>query len=196
MKILSLVVKRLFDILLSTLLLILLSPFLIVVILILWLSDPGPIFFLQERVGKDNVLFNIYKFRTMRVDRHAEESMDSLKDEERTFAFGRFMRRFKIDELPQLLNVLLNDMSLIGPRPTYKKQVDSYSEFQLKRLKMKPGMTGWAQVNGNATITWENRIIYDVEYVENFSLGLDLKILLKTIAIVLLGEEKFSKNRL
>jgi lipopolysaccharide/colanic/teichoic acid biosynthesis glycosyltransferase len=121
--------------------------------------------------------------------------MDFGKDEQRLTRLGRFLRRTKIDEFPQLLNVLFGDMSLIGPRPTIRQQVDEYSERQMKRLQVKPGMTGLAQVNGNASISWEERIEYDVEYVENFSLWLDLKILLKTAAIVVLGEEKFRRTR-
>lgn len=189
-----LVLKRCFDILLTLLLLVILSPLFLIVSLLILLIMPGPIFFLQERVGKDRQTFRIYKFRTMRVDREAETSLDFRKDNDRLTPLGRFLRRSKIDELPQLFNVLINDMSLVGPRPTVMQQVEQYTEFQLKRLQVKPGMTGLAQVNGNTAITWEERIQFDVVYVENFSLLQDIKILLKTIAIVLVGEEKFRKT--
>lgn len=192
---LELFIKRAFDILASILGLIVLLPLFLLVSLLILLFMPGPVFFLQDRVGKDRVDFKILKFRSMKVDRRAEASMDFGKDAQRLTLLGRILRRTKIDELPQLLNVLIGNMSLIGPRPTIRQQVEKYTEWQMKRLQLKPGMTGLAQVNGNASISWEERIEYDVEYVENFSLWLDMKILLKTVAIVLLGEEKFRRTR-
>jgi undecaprenyl phosphate N,N'-diacetylbacillosamine 1-phosphate transferase len=185
------VIKRFFDIVVSLLGLIIASPLFFIVGLLIKITLPGPIFFKQERVGKDKAPFTIFKFRTMKVDKDAESRMDFSKDAERLTGLGSFLRRSKIDELPQLINVLINDMSLVGPRPTIMKQVELYTDYQLLRLKMKPGMTGLAQVNGNTAISWEDRIKYDVKYVEHFSLYLDFKILLKTIAIVIFGEEKY-----
>lgn len=155
---------------------------------------PGPIFFIQERVGRNKKIFNVFKFRTMKVDREAEKNLDFSKDEERLTKTGRFLRRVKIDELPQLINVLKGDMSLVGPRPTVMEQVERYTNYQIKRLNMKPGMTGLAQVNGNILLPWEQRIEYDIEYVTKFSILLDCKILLKTVGIIILGEEKFKKD--
>jgi undecaprenyl phosphate N,N'-diacetylbacillosamine 1-phosphate transferase len=184
MKKIESVIKRFFDILFSLLGLIITSPLFFIVGLLIKITLPGPVFFKQERVGKDKATFTIFKFRTMKVDKDAESRMDFSKDAERLTGLGNFLRRSKID-------VLINDMSLVGPRPTIMKQVELYTDYQLLRLKMKPGMTGLAQVNGNAAISWEDRIKYDVKYVEHFSLYLDFKILLKTIAIVIFGEEKY-----
>lgn len=190
---LNLLIKRLVDILGSGLGLLIVSPLFLIVILLIQLTMPGPIFFKQERVGKSKKLFQILKFRTMSVDLEAEKNMDFSKDNERLTKFGRFLRRTKIDELPQLINVLIGDMSLVGPRPTVMKQVEKYTEFQMQRLNIRPGMTGLAQVNGNITLSWNERFQYDIEYIKNYSILLDCKILFKTVAIVLFGEEKFKK---
>lgn len=109
--------------------------------------------------------------------------------------FGNLIRRLKIDELPQLINVFKGDMSLVGPRPTIKEQTDLYNDYQRQRLKMRPGMTGLAQVNGNISLSWDERIKYDVEYVTNFSVLLDLKILFKTVGVVVFGEAKYKNPK-
>lgn len=192
----NLFIKRLIDILGSCLGLIIISPILLVTIILIKVTMPGPIFFKQERVGKNKKLFNILKFRTMKVDREAERTINADKDQERITPVGRFLRRTKIDELPQLINVFLGDMSLVGPRPTLKNQVDNYTSHQMQRLRMTPGMTGLAQVNGNILLPWEQRIEYDIEYVNDFSIILDIKILFKTAAIVVFGEEKFKKEKI
>ena len=127
----------------------------------------------------------------MKVDKEAEEKWIFLKIKKRLTKFGRFLRRTKIDELPQLINVIKGDMSLVGPRPTIMQQVENYTQYEMQRLAMRPGMTGLAQVSGNTAIPWEQRIKYDLEYINNFSIILDFKILIKTIAIILLGEDKF-----
>ncbi len=163
----------------------------IIVAIIIKATMPGPIFFTQERVGKNKRIFNIIKFRTMKVDKEAEKGLDFSKDQQRLTKTGKFLRRLKIDELPQLINVLKGDMSLIGPRPTVMEQVENYTDYQIQRLLIKPGMTGMAQVHGNTALTWENRIDYDIMYVNNISMFLDCKILLKTLAIVVFGEERF-----
>lgn len=193
MRTVSLFFKRLIDIFGSSLGLLILFPLFVFTALLIKYTMPGPIFFKQKRVGKNKKQFQILKFRTMKVDKEAEENLDFSKDGERLTGLGKILRRTKIDELPQLINVLLGDMSLVGPRPTIMKQVKKYTKYQEKRLNMRPGMTGLAQVNGNITLSWEKRIDYDIEYNRNFSLLLDFKILFKTIAIVILGEEKFNK---
>lgn len=189
----NLFIKRIIDILGSGLGLILISPVLIISAFLIKITMPGPIFFTQERVGKDGKIFYILKFRSMKVDRYAEAKHDFTKDAQRLTGFGKILRRTKIDELPQLINVFKGEMSLIGPRPTIKEQTDKYNDFERQRLLMRPGMTGLAQVNGNIALSWPERIRFDVEYVTNFSLLLDLNILLKTVLVVIFGEEKFKK---
>lgn len=190
----NLIIKRAFDFLGSFICLLIASPVLLIVCLLIKIFMPGPIFFFQERVGKDGKVFKIYKLRTMKVDKEAEKSFNVAKDNERLTALGRVLRRFKIDEVVQLINVLKGDMSMVGPRPTVKIQTDAYSEYERQRLKMSPGMTGLAQVNGNAKLSWKERIDYDVTYVNTFSVWLDIKILCKTVLIVLFGEEKFIRK--
>jgi lipopolysaccharide/colanic/teichoic acid biosynthesis glycosyltransferase len=194
MKIFSFFIKRLGDVFFSGLGLILLIPIFLIIGLIIKLSMPGPIFFLQERVGKNKKNFKIIKFRTMKLDKEAESKIDTSKDLERTTRFGKIMRRTKIDELPQLFNVIKGDMSLVGPRPTIKRQVDKYNEYEAKRLIMKPGMTGLSQVNGGTALPWKERIELDIKYVENFTVLLDIKIFLKTIGVIIFGEDKYKKN--
>lgn len=191
----NLAIKRLVDFLGSGIGLIIVSPILLITIVLLEIFMPGPIFFKQQRVGKNGMLFNILKFRSMKVDNEAEKSHDFSKDAERSTPFGNLIRRLKIDELPQLINVFRGDMSLVGPRPTIKEQTDLYDDFQRQRLNMRPGMTGLAQVNGNISLSWDERIKYDVEYITKFSVLLDLKILLKTVAVVICGEEKFKNPK-
>lgn len=187
-------IKRLIDLFGSSIGLILISPILIISILGIEIFMPGPVFFKQVRAGYKGKPFNILKLRTMKIDTIAEENHDFSKDAERLTFFGEILRRTKVDELPQLLNVFMGDMSLVGPRPTVIEQATKYDTFQRKGLDVVPGMTGLAQVNGNITLSWEDRIKYDVFYVENWSLMLDMKILFKTVAIVVLGENKFTRK--
>lgn len=187
----SMMIKRLFDIVLSMFFLTLFLPLMIFCSILIVIESSGHPVFMQERVGYRRRVFNLYKLRSMKVDRSAEKSMDFSKDSDRLTKTGRVMRRAKIDELPQLLNVLKGDMSLVGPRPTVSSQVREYSSYQLKRLNMRPGMTGLAQINGNIALPWDKRIEYDVYYVDHWSLKLDLYIVLRTILIVILGEDKF-----
>lgn len=187
-------IKRLIDLFGSSIGLILISPILIISILGIEIFMPGPVFFKQVRAGYKGKPFNILKLRTMKIDTIAEENHDFSKDAERLTFFGEILRRTKVDELPQLLNVFMGDLSLVGPRPTVIEQATKYDTFQRKRLDVVPGMTGLAQVNGNITLSWEDRIKYDVFYVENWSLMLDMKILFKTVAIVVLGENKFTRK--
>ena len=193
MRRLNLAVKRTADIIFSAAGLIVLMPILLISAILLEIFMPGPLFFKQQRVGKNGRLFNILKFRSMKVDKALEASHDFTRDAERMTPFGKLLRRTKIDELPQLWNVLVGDMSLVGPRPTVKEQTDKYNDYQRQRLNMRPGMTGLAQVNGNVSLTWDERFVYDIEYVNNFSVLLDIKILCKTVLVVILGEEKFKR---
>ena len=193
MRRLNLAVKRTADIIFSAAGLIVLMPILLISAILLEIFMPGPLFFKQQRVGKNGRLFNILKFRSMKVDKALEASHDFTRDAERMTPFGKLLRRTKIDELPQLWNVLVGDMSLVGPRPTVKEQTDKYNDYQRQRLNMRPGMTGLAQVNGNVSLTWDERFVYDIEYVNNFSVLLDIKILCKTVLVVIMGEEKFKR---
>lgn len=187
----NLIIKRVFDILCAFFALLLSSPFWLLGIIGILITMPGPIFFMQERVGKSGTDFKIFKLRTMKVNKELEEKRDMSHDNERKTLWGNLLRRFKIDELPQLLNVLKGDMSIVGPRPTVREQVILYDEREKYRLDVRPGMTGLAQINGNTALVWEDRISYDLMYVENLSILLDLKIILKTFMIVIFGEKNF-----
>jgi undecaprenyl phosphate N,N'-diacetylbacillosamine 1-phosphate transferase len=188
-------VKLLFDKIFSFLFIILTLPVFIIICVLIKLDSEGPVLFVQQRVGKDNRLFNIYKFRTMIPDAIKFGSgVYTEGNDPRTTRAGRFLRRASLDELPQLFNILKGDMSFVGPRPTLEYQVNQYDEFQKKRLLMKPGVTGLAQINGRNGISWPERIRYDVQYVENWSLALDIKILLKTMLVILKGEGLYGEK--
>jgi lipopolysaccharide/colanic/teichoic acid biosynthesis glycosyltransferase len=153
------------------------------------LEDGGPASYPQERVGKDGRLFRMHKLRSMRVNDLPVHVVGQVSHEHPMVTrVGRFIRRYKIDELPQMLNVLTGEMSLVGPRPTVAEQVERYSPFQRRRLEVRPGITGWAQVNGATALTWDERIQLDVWYIDHRSLRLDLEILLRTPAVAFLGE--------
>ena len=157
------------------------SPALALAALAVKLDDGGPILFRQVRVGKDGVDFELLKLRTMIVGAESQGAGFAVdRGDPRITRIGRFLRRTSVDELPQLWNVVRGEMSLIGPRPTLRYQVDRYDEHQRHRLDIQPGITGWAQVNGRAALPWAERIELDVWYVEHRSLALDLKILLRT----------------
>lgn len=184
-------VKRILDVMVSFLLIVLLSPLWLLAALAVKLTSAGPVLFSQPRGGRGGVAFLSYKFRTMTVDhRHDPTEIVPLSHPNVT-AVGRLLRRLKIDELPQLWCVLKGDMSLVGPRPTIMEQVVAYDDFQRRRLEVRPGITGLAQVNGNAEMPWDERIKYDVYYVDHVSLAMDLGILVKTVLIVVLGEARF-----
>ncbi len=194
MRTINLFIKRTFDILLSGLGIVILSPLFCIAIIGIKISMPGPVFFKQVRAGRNGKPFSILKFRSMKVDTVAERGHDVSKDRDRVTGFGKFLRRSKIDELPQLINVFIGDMSLVGPRPTFMEQVQEYDDFKRQRLLMRPGMTGLAQINGNASISWDERIKYDVKYVHEFNVLLDIRILFGTVKVVLFGEEKYAKK--
>lgn len=172
--------KRLFDFILSLLGFIVISPIFIIIWIWLAIANKGAsAFFFQERPGKDEKIFKVIKFKTMTDEKDHQGNL--LPDSERLTKMGRFVRSTSLDEIPQLLNVIKGDMSLIGPRPLLVQYLPLYNNFQKRRHEVRPGITGWAQVNGRNAISWQQKFEYDVWYVENISLSLDLKILIRTI---------------
>jgi|SRR3989344_1921211 len=192
----GLIVKRAFDILAALVGLIILLPLFLVVAILVKIDSPGKIFFMQERIGKNGKPFYPFKFRTMVEDAvNKGLGVTVSKDDERITGMGKFLRKWGIDELPQLMNVLNGEMSLVGPRPTLRYQVEKYNDFQKKRLLAKPGLAGWALVHGRNSLSWEERIRYDVWYVEHWSLWLDIKIIFKTFYLIFFKQEGvYGKN--
>lgn len=190
----SIYVKRLTDLILSFMLLILLTPILLVVSILILITSEGPLFFTQIRVGKNLRKFRIYKFRTMTNRKHEVKKIFGKTKGITTI--GYYLRSYKIDELPQLLNVLKGDMSLVGPRPSIPAQLDGMGEEEKRRYSIRPGMTGLAQVCGNIYISWKERYKYDLKYVNNISLTNDIKICIRTILIIITGEKKFMNQPL
>jgi lipopolysaccharide/colanic/teichoic acid biosynthesis glycosyltransferase len=180
------IVKPLFDFLAGLIGLVVASPILVVVTILLYFANDGKPFFFQMRPGKNAKLFRIIKFKTMNDRKDGTGNL--LPDAERLTKIGQFVRKTSLDEIPQLLNVLKGDMSLIGPRPLLPEYIPFYNEFQLRRHEVKPGITGWAQVNGRNAISWEQKFEYDVWYIDNLGLILDLKILFLTIKKVFVSE--------
>ncbi len=172
-------IKRIFDVAISILGLIILLPMLIIIALIIKIKLGKPIFFIQERVGKRNKIFKMIKFRTMKDIR--DENGKVLPDEKRHTTIGKILRALSLDEIPELINVIKGDMSLVGPRPLLKEYLSLYSQEQLKRHQVLPGITGWAQINGRNAISWTEKFKLDIWYVYNWSLRLDLKILFLTL---------------
>ncbi len=188
-------IKRFFDVLLSGIALILLSPVFLLTAIAIKLEDGGPVFFVQPRAGQNLKPFRIYKFRSMRVD--ADEKLkEMLKDNEQTgHAFkikndpritrvGKFIRKVSIDELPQLINIIKGDMSIVGPRPILTWQMEECSEYEQQRLIVRPGLTCYWQISGRANIKWEQWVEMDLDYIENMGLWTDLKMILRTIPAV------------
>ena len=171
-------IKRLLDIVISATALILLSPFMLIIYLLVRINLGSPVFFLQERVGKDTKIFKMIKFRTMKNSTDKDGNL--LSDNERLTRFGRFLRSFSIDELPELINILKGDMSLVGPRALLVQYLEHYNSEQIRRHEVLPGLTGWAQINGRNSITWCEKFKLDVWYVDNWSLWLDIKIFFLT----------------
>lgn len=178
--------KRIFDIIASALLIVVFSPLLVFVYCLIRLSNIGPVFFIQERPGVHSQKFQMIKFRTMK-DNYSSHGV-LLPDEARLTALGKIIRSLSIDELPELWNVLKGDMSLVGPRPLLMEYLPLYSAEQARRHAVKPGITGWAQVNGRNSLSWEDKFKLDVWYVDNQSFWLDIKILLMTIKKVFCRE--------
>lgn len=185
-------IKRAIDILVSFIGLLVLSPVLLVIAILIRIKLGSPIFFTQDRVGKDGKIFKMIKFRTMldATDKFGE----LLPDEERLTSFGKLLRSTSLDELPELINVFKGDMSLVGPRPLLVKYIELYSPTQWRRHEVRPGITGWAQVNGRNSITWSKKFELDVWYVDNISIFLDFKILIMTIVKVIKRDDINQNN--
>ena len=171
-------VKRLLDITISLIVLIFLLPLMSLIYLSVIINLGSPAFFLQERVGKDNKIFKMIKFRTMKNS--TDKNGNLLSDNERVTKFGSFLRSFSLDELPELINILKGDMSLVGPRALLVQYLGLYNDEQIRRHEVLPGLTGWAQINGRNSITWSEKFKLDVWYVDNWSLWLDIKIFFLT----------------
>ncbi|MBL9122194.1 MAG: sugar transferase [Planctomycetaceae bacterium] len=182
--------KRALDVVVSLVALTLTSPLWILTSLWIYLQDFGPIFYRQERMGLDAQPFEALKLRSMQVNNFAVDELgQTTLSSPLVTPAGKFARRFKIDELPQLINVLRGDMTLVGPRPTVRSQVETYTPVQLRRQSVLPGATGWAQINGGIELDWNQRIVLDVWYVDHWSLWLDFKILSRTLGVILFGEK-------
>jgi lipopolysaccharide/colanic/teichoic acid biosynthesis glycosyltransferase len=183
--------KRTFDIVLSFIVSILFFPFLVIISIIIKIDSRGPIFFKQKRVGKDLVYFNVLKLRTMTNKKRKVTDKPVIGKAEGVTRIGFFLRRFKIDELPQVFNVLIGDMSIVGPRPSIPDQLKKMTQKEKERYKIRPGLTGLSQVSGNIHIPWSERFKYDLKYVKNVSFSVDMKIIIKTFSIIFKGEDKF-----
>jgi lipopolysaccharide/colanic/teichoic acid biosynthesis glycosyltransferase len=185
--------SRALDLLVASLVLVVASPLLVAAALLIKLESRGPVFYRQRRVGRGGRPFELWKLRTMVP---GAESMGAgvyvVEGDPRITRVGRLLRRFSLDELPNLVNVLKGEMAVVGPRPTVQEQVDRYTERQRRRLEVKPGITGWAQVNGRTSLPWPERIELDVWYVEHRSLLLDLRILARTVRLLATGHGLYS----
>ena len=190
--------KRATDLIFSLLFLLIFSPILLLIAIAIKIDSPGPVFFKQERIGKDGTPFMLYKFRSMIKDAEklfpklallseVEGHIFKIKKDPRITRVGRYLRRLSLDELPQLINVLFGKMSLVGPRPPLPREVKKYDSWHMKRLRVAPGMTGLWQVSGRSDLPFEDMVRHDIFYIENWSLWLDFKIILQTIPTVLSG---------
>ena len=179
--------KRIIDFFVAFCLLLVIWPFLLIIIIFLYFAKKGTgVFFTQERLGRNAKIFRVIKFKTMTDERDKDGKL--LPDEKRLTRVGRVVRSLSIDELPQLINVLKGDMAFVGPRPLLPKYLPLYSKEQFRRHEVRPGITGWAQINGRNNISWTKKFEYDVWYVDHLSLGLDLKILFLTVKKVFVRE--------
>jgi lipopolysaccharide/colanic/teichoic acid biosynthesis glycosyltransferase len=185
----QLAVKRILDIVISAVALLVLWPVLACIAMLIKLESPGPVFFSQMRTGYRGKQFSMVKFRTMVQNAEAVGAGYYVsRDDARITRVGKILRRFSLDELPQLVHMLVGQMSVVGPRPALPYHTEHYTPEQMKRLKMRPGLTGWSQVNGRNQITWPERIEKDVWYVDHFSLWLDAKIIFRTFSVWLSGQ--------
>ena len=179
----KLFVKRLIDILLSVIGVLILMPFWLITSLVVLTTSKGPVLYIHKRVGLDGQEFNCYKFRSMKVGVD-KNTLVSTPDDSRLTVIGKFLRKTSLDETPQLINVFLGSMSIVGPRPALPSQVLDFTKEELDKLLVKPGLTGWTQVNGRNSISYKNRMELDCWYAKNWSLLLDLKILFKTLFVI------------
>jgi lipopolysaccharide/colanic/teichoic acid biosynthesis glycosyltransferase len=180
-------IKRIIDFVLSFVLIIAISPIILIVALILFVVNRGKIFFIQKRPGKNGKIFSIIKFMTMNERKDKDGLL--LPDIDRLTRVGNFVRKTSLDELPQLFNVLLGDLSLVGPRPLLTEYLPLYNEVQKRRHEVKPGMTGWAQINGRNSISWNEKFRLDIWYVDNISFLLDMKIMTLTVLKIFKSED-------
>jgi undecaprenyl phosphate N,N'-diacetylbacillosamine 1-phosphate transferase len=187
-------IKLILDVCISLLAIMLLLPVFAVIFIAIRVSSKGPAIFKQERAGKDGMPFTFYKFRTMRLDVDPFGASPKSGDDPRLTRIGKFLREYSLDELPQLFNVLKGNMSIVGPRPLYVSQMAEWNERQKKRLLVKPGLTGLAQISGRGGLTREEKLELDVKYVETANLWVDLKIILKTIAQVFRRKSIYEKR--
>ena len=198
--------KRIMDIFLSTVALIVFLPVIAFFSFLVWLQDRKSPFYIAPRVGKNGIPFRMIKLRSMTVDADSYNINSTSEDDARITSVGKIIRQYKIDELVQLVNVLKGDMSIVGPRPLLIEYLPLYSEYQARRHDVMPGITGWAQINGRNSLTWDEKFNLDVWYVENHSIWLDVKIIFKTFIKVLdksginddigVGQEKFKGNNI
>lgn len=187
--------KRLVDVVLSLIVLICFLPIWLLIVVLIKLDSSGPVFFIQKRPGHRGKIFSIYKFRTMRPgSEEMVKGQEVTQNDRRITSIGVFLRRTKIDEIPQVLNVLKGEMSLVGPRPERVESLKDYTVEISKRLLMKPGMTGLAQVSGNIYLDLQDRYKLDVYYVEHFSVWFDIRIIVRTVGVIIFGEEAY-RNR-
>jgi lipopolysaccharide/colanic/teichoic acid biosynthesis glycosyltransferase len=186
--------KRAVDFCIALFVLLLVSPVLLLAAIAIKLTSPGPLFFSQGRTGRNGEPFRIFKFRTMRADRKPDVKELVPLDHPDITPVGYVLRRLKIDELPQVAQVLTGEMALVGPRPTLGDQTDRYDEFEARRLLARPGISGLAQVNGSASLSWDERIKYDVYYVKHHGLLMDAGILMKTVLVIGLGEGRLARR--
>jgi len=185
-------IKRVLDLLLSAIAFILLSPVFLLLFILLSITNKGSVFFTQLRPGKNNKIFRLVKFKTMTDEK--DENGELLPDAKRLTMVGKVVRKLSLDEIPQLLNVFMGQMSLIGPRPLLTEYLPLYNEDQIRRHDIRPGITGWAQINGRNAISWEEKFNLDIYYVDNLTLWLDIKILFITILKVVKIEGISSGN--
>ena len=185
--------KRLVDLAVSLPLLVAVAPLFAAIAVAIKLTSRGPVFFVQERLGRGGQTFRTFKFRTM-TDRERTSHQEIFGKTDEVTSVGFWLRRFKLDELPQLWNIVNGDMSLIGPRPALPAQFAEYTSLARCRLLVRPGLSGLAQVNGNIHLSWPERWVYDADYVSRVSFALDAWIVLRTFAVVLLGEERFVRQ--
>jgi lipopolysaccharide/colanic/teichoic acid biosynthesis glycosyltransferase len=187
--------SRVLDVVLAAMLLVVTAPLLVVAAIAIRIESRGPVFYRQLRVGRDGEAFELWKLRTMVP---GAETMGAgvyvIEGDPRITRVGRLLRRFSLDELPNLLNVLRGEMAIVGPRPTVQEQVDRYTDRQRRRLEVKPGITGWAQINGRTSLPWPERIELDVWYVEHRSMRLDLRILMRTARMLATGHGLYSED--
>jgi len=188
-------VSRLLDVVLAGVLLLVTAPLLGLAAFAIRLESRGPVFYRQLRVGRDGEPFELWKLRTMVPGAEAMGAgIYVLEGDPRITRIGRLLRRFSLDELPNLVNVLRGEMAIVGPRPTVQEQVDRYTDRQRRRLEVKPGITGWAQINGRTSLSWPERIELDVWYVEHRSMRLDLRILVRTARMLATGHGLYSEE--